>query len=317
MDNQEALAYTLGYDLYRYDRTIPEDAKMSLINGWKEASRRFGKHKLKADKYCRKWLQVRTNALTRGKYFDEGIDPSYLKRIDTDICPVTLMPLTAGLGLDSDWSIDRALNEHDYVSGNLLVMSVLANKAKADRSYEEIVLQATTDSLYANESSEFEGLTQVEWQRLMDAVAPAAALAAYSKPQQYLSGQDWLPGQPYGAPARLQVVLTRIWLSTFSVHDIEERKKRMETFADLFIFLDSCMNNKDSRRRVRRMHQHMHTKRNPANSWQYWGNVKSTRLFVDMWMGFSKAKQEKIEDQLLSMYRFENGFEDIPMELHI
>jgi hypothetical protein len=44
---------------------------------------------------------------------------------------VTFEPLTHGECSDTDWSIDRLVNDGAYADGNLVVMSTKANKAKA------------------------------------------------------------------------------------------------------------------------------------------------------------------------------------------
>ncbi|MFL9942914.1 hypothetical protein [Paraburkholderia graminis] len=78
---------------------------------------------------------MRQNTLRRGKVVNGVITPGFIEFIDYPTCPVTLVELTHSTGADTDWSVDRVNNDGAYADGNLIVMSVRANKAKATRAF--------------------------------------------------------------------------------------------------------------------------------------------------------------------------------------
>lgn len=69
--------------------------------------------------------------------------PFSLKREDIQVpshCPVLGIPLTRtpGRATDSTPSLDRIVPEDGYVPGNVVVVSLRANRAKADLTIEEL-----------------------------------------------------------------------------------------------------------------------------------------------------------------------------------
>jgi hypothetical protein len=129
---------TLGWDLAFYGWTPRDDAPAHVLEGHAEGKARFGTNTKRPTRFERKWLQLRQNALRRGKVVDKAITPSFIEVIDYPTCPVTLVELTHSTGADSDWSVDRVNNDGAYADGNLIVMSVRANKAKGDKSLRDI-----------------------------------------------------------------------------------------------------------------------------------------------------------------------------------
>jgi hypothetical protein len=129
---------TLGWDLASYGWTPRDDAPAHVIEGHTAGKARFGGKRKHPTRFERKWLQLRQNALRRGRVVHEAVTPAYIEFIDYPTCPVTLVELTHGTGEDTDWSVDRVNNDGAYADGNLIVMSVRANEAKGNKSFLEL-----------------------------------------------------------------------------------------------------------------------------------------------------------------------------------
>ncbi|RKT20435.1 hypothetical protein B0G69_3731 [Paraburkholderia sp. RAU2J] len=129
---------TLGWDLASYGWKPRDDAPAHVLEGHAEGKARFGTKTKRPTRFERKWLQLRQNALRREKVVDEAITPGFIEFIDYPTCPVTLVELTHSTGEDTDWSVDRVNNDGAYADGNLIVMSVRANKAKGNKSLRDI-----------------------------------------------------------------------------------------------------------------------------------------------------------------------------------
>ena len=132
----------LGYDLYRFGvRVAQPDWPECIGEGIRLAhSRQIVP--CTAGRYQRKWLQLRLNALKRQRIVDPAVTPLLLQQIDVVNCPVTRELLTHGARQPSDWSIDRLNNDGAYAPYNLAVMSTFANRAKASRSFDEVLALA-------------------------------------------------------------------------------------------------------------------------------------------------------------------------------
>ena len=292
-------AFELGFDLYRHKSVIPPSATSRLIDGWMAAREQFGAYQKIPDKYVRKWLQLRVNALARGKNFDARIKPAYIERIENQQCPVTLTPLTSGELSDDDWSVDRAVNDYGYVPGNLLVMSVKANASKADKPFEEIALLATTDTLYKHRDSTVDGLTQNEWCRMHLAALPAATIAESGIPLRYLTGQSWIPGQPYDYPASLQALLTILAQPLLANTDSEQYAEARETYTAVFGLIESRGVPKAGRRALKLMALDLSRRAKKGLDWGYWGYNKPNRLFKDMWRSIGKDARAYVREDLV------------------
>jgi hypothetical protein len=81
---------------------------------------------------------LRLGALSRHSIVQPEITPQYLKYIDTDLCPVSLIPLTHSTRTDTDWSVDRINNSGAYADANLMVISARVNRVKNDKTYDEV-----------------------------------------------------------------------------------------------------------------------------------------------------------------------------------
>ena len=158
----DRIGFHLGQDFAHYGRKLDAGVHESIIAGYREGLKEKGKWK--SNRYINKWLQLRFNAYTRGKLFSDQITPDYIKSLDTETCPITGVALTHATGKESDWSIDRIANDFDYIPSNLIVMSTHANKAKGDKSAEQIIrISESEDGITA-------GLSVAEWNRMAELV---------------------------------------------------------------------------------------------------------------------------------------------------
>lgn len=149
----------LGYDLFQFGKRQPcNDWPQSVVEGFLHAAS-INVVKKPGNRYINKYLQLRLNALRRHRIVDPQISPDLIQQIDVEQCPVTRRALTHGELKDTDWSVDRLNNDAAYAPHNLAVVSTLANRAKADRTYEEVyALSQQTDAT--------NGLQPQEWLRL-------------------------------------------------------------------------------------------------------------------------------------------------------
>jgi hypothetical protein len=149
----------LGWE-YALNGINPGDNGLpSVTEGYVAGKAKYGIKPRSNDRFVRKFLQMRLNALRRRKLVDSSVDVDFLKKIDHKTCPVTLLKLTYGQMKDTDWSIDRVNNSGGYSIGNLMVLSTRANKAKGDKSFEDVF------ALYKH-GKEIDGLSPREWLRM-------------------------------------------------------------------------------------------------------------------------------------------------------
>lgn len=159
-------AFELGWDFASYrGMHLPPDVCPEIVQGFTEGSRRLAHQQKLHDRFDRKWLLLRTNAIRRGREFSPQITPDYLRRIDTKYCPVTFEELTHGECAETDWSVDRVLNNGAYADGNLVIISARANLAKAKMGIREM-LKAAGHALTSLQET-YRGLTRKEWMRLV------------------------------------------------------------------------------------------------------------------------------------------------------
>ena len=149
----------LGYNLFQFGkRQAYDDWPHSVVEGFLHAASINTVQKL-SNRYINKYLQLRLNALRRHRIVDPQITPDLIRQIDVEQCPVTRCSLTHSEMTDTDWSVDRLNNDAAYAPHNLAVISTLANRAKANRTYEEVYAL----SQYADAT---DGLQPQEWLRL-------------------------------------------------------------------------------------------------------------------------------------------------------
>lgn len=159
----EEEAYALGRDYARYHLKIYKGIHPVFERAGKDYIRELnrGLHPRQPEKlspFARKLLYLRHNALRRRLIVSPMLTSSYLQSIFTAICPVSLKPLIA-TGSNTNWSVDRLVNEGAYAPGNIIFLEKRINCAKSSRSFSEVL-----DIAQRNEV--VDGVTPAEWQRL-------------------------------------------------------------------------------------------------------------------------------------------------------
>ena len=169
--------FELGWDHAQRGLVPPTEHLHPLSpvrQGWDAGREHFGRRTLQADRFVRKWLQLRLNAWLRGRAFeDTAVTPAFLRRIDVAVCPVTREPLTHGTGEPSDASVDRVFNDAAYAAGNLAVMSTRANQAKSLYGVDDAM--AFVRQIEAGQLGRIDGLDAEQWARI-------AVLSSFATP---------------------------------------------------------------------------------------------------------------------------------------
>lgn len=150
MEGIDKIGFELGWDHASHGVQVPPDCNTDTVkDGYNAGLLQMGRSKPKEapTRYVRKWLQLRRNAWKRKRCFDESITHKYLDVIDVVYCPITRERLTHSTGTDTDWSVDRLNNDGGYVPGNLVVMSVRANKAKDQLSLDDVYAAISSGAL--------------------------------------------------------------------------------------------------------------------------------------------------------------------------
>jgi len=134
----------------------------------------------------RKWLSLRLSAVKRGMVVDATVTPAFLSRITDGRCPVTLETLDTQGKSTKNPSVDRLVNEVTYLAGNVCVLSLRANRAKGELSFEQVAQLAEAGEPHA-------GLAPVEWMRLASLMYGAWS-RAYRQADPYLLPLAAIPG---------------------------------------------------------------------------------------------------------------------------
>lgn len=149
----------LGHDIHDASRLpVQPGWPAAVLEGFQAAQAR-GARRPDPDRHTRKWLQLRLNALARGRTVAADVTPAAIRNLELSHCPVTREALSRGTGLPSDWSIDRLNNDGGYVLANLVVISARANRAKAALDFEAVLQRGQS-------AQAVEGLAPVAWLRL-------------------------------------------------------------------------------------------------------------------------------------------------------
>ena len=170
--HQPDTGFELGWDYAHYGTVPPADHLHPLSpvrQGWEAGRDSFGRRTLQANRFTRKWLQLRLNAWLRGRVFEgQQVNPAFLRQIDVAVCPVTREVLTHGTGEPSDASVDRVFNNAAYAAGNLAVMSTRANRAKSAYGVDDamaFVRQIEVGPL-DQRTGQIDGLSAEHWARI-------------------------------------------------------------------------------------------------------------------------------------------------------
>lgn len=181
----------------------------------------------------RKWLSLRLSAVKRGMVVDATITPAFIARITDGRCPVTLEALETQGKSTQNPSVDRLVNEVTYLAGNICVLSLRANRAKGELSFEQVAQLAQAGESHA-------GLAPVEWMRLASLMYGAWS-RAYKQADPYLLPLAAIPGPGMFTSTSqvVQLLLTRHF-SLGSDHDAAtdrwlEMTRRSGCREDVFI----------------------------------------------------------------------------------
>src|SRR5690606_12842696 len=158
---RETDAFDLGWDHGIYRVAPDPDLPAAVREGYLAAS--GSREPKQADRFVRKWLQMRAQAMLRGIQVDATITPATLESLDSTTCPISGVSLTHGECADTDWSVDRVLNRYGYRPGNLLIVSSRVNRAKG-------ALGLTQLRRIASNPEHHPELEPREWHRLAEVV---------------------------------------------------------------------------------------------------------------------------------------------------
>lgn len=165
--------FELGWDHGRHGLTPPPEhlsAASAIRQGYESARASFGGRTRLATPMVRLWLQLRLQAWLRGRAFETlSVTPNYLGQLQTSHCPVTRAALAVGRqlpphGAPSDRVVARICEDAGYAAGNLAVISLAAELAKADLAWDDAWSQA--DALQARGAAQSDGLSAGAWRRL-------------------------------------------------------------------------------------------------------------------------------------------------------
>lgn len=176
--HQPDTGFELGWD-YAHHGVMPPANHLHPLSpvrqGWEAGHASFGRRTLQANRFTRKWLQLRLNAWVRGRVFDgHQVNPAFLRQIDVAVCPITREALTHGTGELSDASVDRVCNDAAYAAGNLAVVSTRANQAKSNYGVDDAM--AFVRQIEAGRLGQMDGLRAEHWARLAVLSSFATAL---------------------------------------------------------------------------------------------------------------------------------------------
>ena len=169
--------FELGWDYAHYAGVPPAEHLHPLSpvrQGWEAGLASFGRRTLQANRFSRKWLQLRLNAWLRGRAFEgTQVNPAFLRRIDVALCPVTRETLTHGTGELTDASVDRVFIAAGYAAGNLAVMSTRANRAKNAYGTDDAI--KFVRQIEVGQLGQIDGMSAEQWSRI-------AVLASFCTP---------------------------------------------------------------------------------------------------------------------------------------
>jgi len=287
MIEKDNTGFELGFDMRRFGQRLSKNLPQSVVQGWQTADIKYVKYCESPDRATLRWLQLRRNAFQRSVYFDPAVTVDYLNLLGADFCPVTKRTMTTATGNDTDGSVDRVLNTHGYVVGNLVMMSVRANKAKGSLS-----LQAIQDIV---ETGKNQGMLRaVEWE-VLKYIVTVAHEAFNNNRRVYLHGEPHIAGLPYGLGADVQAAIT-------SLAGLKSSYKHANLLLDTFMnMLMSYCTRQSSKKHCRRLAleliKHRETNSDRLN-WNFWAGKKQLRLFTLFWESLLENDKVSISDYL-------------------
>lgn len=110
--------------------------------------------------FAKKLLGLRLNAIKRGFVIDKEVTAEALGDITFDFCLVSLEPFSFSGQNPANASVDRIINEGTYALGNLAMFTQRVNRAKGEKTFEDVLEIVET-------GEDTGGLTSTEWLRLL------------------------------------------------------------------------------------------------------------------------------------------------------
>ncbi|MDQ6680648.1 MAG: hypothetical protein M3Y67_06745 [Pseudomonadota bacterium] len=175
-DPLEQIGFALGWDYARHRLQPPPpyaEQDSSLRQGLRAGRATFGLRTLEPNRAVRQWLRLRLHAWLRGRSVELfQVTPNYLRQIEVGHCPITRIPLPLDAPLRGDDSIDRVRNDAGYAAGNLAMMSMKANHAKAAHGFRSARQMAERAAACERGAPNprlphgVAGLTASQWQRV-------------------------------------------------------------------------------------------------------------------------------------------------------
>ncbi|HNB44521.1 MAG TPA: hypothetical protein PLL72_10010 [Burkholderiaceae bacterium] len=180
--------FELGWDHARHGLTPPAEqlsAASAIRQGYEAGRASFGGRTRLATPMVQLWLQLRQQAWLRGLAFETlSVTPNYLGQLQTSHCPVTRCALAVGRqlpphGAPEDRVVARVCEDAGYAAGNLAVIGLAADLAKADLAWDDAWARAETLRINARRHgiAQADGLNANAWRRLavlMSFVTPLA-----------------------------------------------------------------------------------------------------------------------------------------------
>jgi hypothetical protein len=160
---------SLGHDFFHLSQSPRQhDWPLPVQEGFDAAASKNLRRR-RADRFERKWLQLRLQAWQRNRAVADDVNVDLLRHLDVTHCPVSREALTHGERYGTDWSIDRLNNDGAYAASNLAVLSTRVNRAKGRLAFEDVLELSKRETATG-------GLAPIEWQRLATLmVGPAFA----------------------------------------------------------------------------------------------------------------------------------------------
>ena len=165
--------FELGWDHARHGLTPPPEylsAASAIRQGFESGRASIGPRTRLATPTVQLWLQLRLQAWLRARSFEPlSVTPNYLGQLATSHCPVTRAPLAVGRqqpphGAANDRVVARLCDDAGYAAGNLAMLSLAADLAKAGLAWDDAWAQA--DTLQQRRSAHSDGLGANAWRRL-------------------------------------------------------------------------------------------------------------------------------------------------------
>lgn len=297
----DKIGYELGWDTAHYGRKLPEKADKACSDGYQSFQHGGRRHVVGASVFEGKWLQVRMNAYGRKKAFDDLVTPRYLEGLlpGNLRCPVTKEVMTFGEMELSDWSIERADNNQGYVPGNLIVISTRANKAKSDHSLDALFE-------FAEGKVSNDGLSQREWQRLVELVHPMTPDEQGQVPGvQLLMGQAVASGQPGTNVMQLQS-----YLSQAVIANREEENRESGLFLVDLIYGSLCQSKVERRHFRALMKAMIKRSRTTKDESEIWATKRVQRLLFALLSELGGDSKRRLDETLNVIEGYANYLRD-------